>query len=202
MGLTDQDNANAVENTGILLENFGLLLLDGTDDSSSNSGEHILQETGKLDRFILERSGSIVAGFLPEFAVERIITHNDENIILEDIVGELNFSILLEDEGEFDRLVLNGSDATQSDAGERILMELVDTETTKIITETTNKIVSEGQIPLANITLNSSAKNTKGVTRSAEILVRGPTGDIALEDETVNDIDGFVGHGMLVLKWN
>ena len=48
----DQDNANAVENTGILLENFGLLLLDGTDDSSSNSGEHILQETGKLDRFI------------------------------------------------------------------------------------------------------------------------------------------------------
>ena len=78
-------------------------------------------------------------------------------------------------------------------------MELVSTETTKIITETTNKIVSEGQIPLANITLNSSAKNTKGVTRSAEILVR-TTGDIALEDGTVNDIDGFVGHGMLVLN--
>ena len=200
LGATEQDNANAVENTGILLENFGLILLDGTDDSSSNSGEHILQETGKLDRFIIERSGSIVAeAFSTRAVVERIITHNDENIILEDIVGELNFSILLEDEGEFDRLVLNGSDVTQGDAGERILMELVSTETTKIITETTNKIVSEGQIPLANITLNSSAKNTKGVTRSAEILVRA-TGDIALEDETVNDIDGFVGHGMLVLN--
>ena len=37
------------------------------------------------------------------------------------------------------------------------------------------------QIPLENRTLNSSAKNTIGLTRSSEILVR-TTGDIALED--------------------
>ena len=88
-GVVDQNNANVAENVGILLENFGQILLDGTDDSSSNSGEHILQETGKLDRFIIERSGSIVAeAFSTRAVVERIITHNDENIILEDIVGD------------------------------------------------------------------------------------------------------------------
>ena len=51
------------------------------------------------------------------------------------------------------------------------------------------KISSEGQIPLENRTLNSSAKNTIGLTRSSEILVR-TTGDIALED----------GFGNLVLN--
>ena len=35
--VADQDNANVVENTGILLENFGQLLLDGTDTDSSDS---------------------------------------------------------------------------------------------------------------------------------------------------------------------
>ena len=35
----------------------------------------------------------------------------------------------------------------------------------------------------------------------SEIVVR-TTGDIALEDETVNDIDGFVGHGYVGIKWN
>ena len=200
LGAADQDNANAVENTGILLETFGQLLLDGTDESSSDSGNYILQETDKQNRFNLERTGSIVAEtFSTRAVVEHLVTANDDHIILEDIVAELNFSILLEDEGEFDRLVLNGSDASQGDAGERILMELVSTETTRIALESTNKIVSEGQIPLANITLNSSAKNTKGITRSAEILVR-TTGDIALEDGTVNDIDGFTDDGMLVLN--
>ena len=200
LGAADQDNANAVENTGILLETFGQLLLDGTDESSSDSGNHILQETDKPNRFNLERTGSIVAEtFSTRAVVEHLVTANDDHIILEDIVAELNFSIGLEDEGEFDRLVLDGSDATQGDAGEKILMELVSTETTRIALESTNKIVSEGQIPLANITLNSSAKNTKGITRSAEILVR-TTGDIALEDGTVNDIDGFTDDGMLVLN--
>ena len=33
----DQDNANAVENTGVLMENFGQLLLDGTDSSSTTA---------------------------------------------------------------------------------------------------------------------------------------------------------------------
>ena len=39
----DQDNANAVENVGILMENFGQLLLDGTDSSSTNAGSFLTQ---------------------------------------------------------------------------------------------------------------------------------------------------------------
>ena len=58
-GVADQDNANAVENTGILLENFGQLLLDGTDTDSSNSNDYIVQESDQ-SRFTLELSGSII----------------------------------------------------------------------------------------------------------------------------------------------
>ena len=53
-GVADQDNANSVENTGILLENFGQILLDGTDSDSSNADQYVLQETTEVNKFTLE----------------------------------------------------------------------------------------------------------------------------------------------------
>ena len=50
-GVADQDNANAVENTGILLENFGQILLDGSDVDSLNADEYLLQETTDVNKF-------------------------------------------------------------------------------------------------------------------------------------------------------
>ena len=72
---------------------------------------------------------------------------------------------------------------------------------TRIALEDFNTIASEGQIPLDNWTLNSSTNSIGGqaIVRSTEIRTR-TTGDIALEDGTVNDIDGFGGDGMLVLN--
>ena len=67
--------------------------------------------------------------------------------------------------------------------------------------ESTNRFASEGQIPLANWTLNTSENKigSQRVVRSSEIHVR-TTGDIALEDATVNDVDSRSGDGMLVLN--
>ena len=61
-----------------------------------------------------------------------------------------------------------------------------------IVLETTNIIVSAGQIPAENLLINS---NTGGLplVRSADIHVRD-TGDIALEDETDTT------HGFLILN--
>ena len=66
-----------------------------------------------------------------------------------------------------------------ADAGDRILLESSEVVRPylKCQLESTKKIVSGGQIPIENRTLNSSAKNTIGLTRSSEILVR-TTGDI------------------------
>ena len=70
----------------------------------------------------------------------------------------------------------------------KVILDITQSDVGNILLETLDRIVSSGQIPLENRTLNSSAKNTIGITRSSEILVR-TTGDIALEDGTVNDID-------------
>ena len=62
-------------------------------------------------------------------------------------------------------------------------------------------LANEGQIPIENWTLNSSANpvGVQPVVQASEIVVR-TTGDIALEDETINNIDGITGHGYLVLN--
>ena len=54
---------------------------------------------------------------------------------------------------------------------------------TAIALETTNKIPSEGQIPIDNWTLNTSVSSVGGlpIVRSSEIRTR-TTGDIALEN--------------------
>ena len=79
-GVADQDNANVVENTGILLENFGQLLLDGTDTDSSDSNDYIVQESDQSSRFTLELSGSIIEEDLSSASVV-------EHLILEGSSG-------------------------------------------------------------------------------------------------------------------
>ena len=125
--------------------------------------------------------------------------NDGDNFILEELPAEVPIAILLENEGEDDVLVLDGTDSAGDDAGDQIILDITQSDVGNILLETLDRIVSSGQIPLENRTLNSSAKNTIGITRSSEILVR-TTGDIALEDGTINDIDGFVGDGMLVLN--
>ena len=125
--------------------------------------------------------------------------NDGDKFILEELPAEVRIAILLENEGEDDVLVLDGTDSAGDDAGDQIILDITQSDVGNILLETLDRIVSSGQIPLENRTLNSSAKNTIGITRSSEILVR-TTGDIALEDGTINDIDGFVGDGMLVLN--
>ena len=54
-------------------------------------------------------------------------------------------------------------------------------------------LANEGQIPIENWTLNSSANpvGVQPVVQSSEIVVR-TTGDITLEDETNSNSDGFL----------
>ena len=143
--------------------------------------------------------------FSSNSVVEKIILESGEDIRMEGNPFDVGFDIVvldairLESGGEFDQLLLDGTNESGADAGDKVALESSEVVRPALLSEATRKITSEGQIPLENRTLNSSAKNTIGLTRSSEILVR-TTGDIALEDGTVNDIDGFVGHGMLVLN--
>ena len=205
-GVADQDNANAVENTGILLENFGQILLDASDNSGTDENSYLAQETTANNRFTLELSGSLIEEeFSSNSVVEKIILESGEDIRMEGNPFDVGFDIVvldairLESGGEFDQLLLDGTNESGADAGDKVALESSEVVRPALLSEATRKITSEGQIPLENRTLNSSAKNTIGLTRSSEILVR-TTGDIALEDGTVNDIDGFVGDGMLVLN--
>ena len=45
-------------------------------------------------------------------------------------------------------LLLDGTDESGADAGERILIELVEEKPPVLLTESTKKITSEGQIPI------------------------------------------------------
>ena len=127
--------------------------------------------------------------------MELLVTEqNEENIILEE-QDLLNVpqSIKVETGGEFDRIVLDGSDATQGDAGDRILLETTAENISKIQLESTNRIVSEGQIPIESWTLNSITSPIGGqrIVRSTEISTR-ITGEISLEDATNSGSDGML----------
>ena len=90
-----------------------------------------------------------------------------------------------------DIILLDGIDSDSTDAGRALLFESDEELHTAIALETTNKIPSEGQIPIDNWTLNTSVSSIGGlpIVRSSEIRTR-TTGDIALED----------GFGNLVLN--
>ena len=199
-GVTDQNNANVSENVGILLENFGQILLDGTDQDSANADEYLVQETTENNRFTLELSGSIIE---EEFSSNSVIEH----LLLEGESGgrilydaglatsglhsfDRSDRILLE-QGDGDIILLDGIDSDSTDAGRALLFESDEEIHTAIALETTNKIPSEGQIPIDNWTLNSSVSSVGGlpIVQSSEIRTR-TTGDIALED----------GFGNLVLN--
>ena len=200
----EQDNANAVENTGVLLEDFGQLLLDGTDSTSTNANSFLIQETDKRNRFTLELSGSIIEEDISSNStIEYIIDHDGNNIVLENALGSINIdSVLLEQGDGDDSIILNGTDNNQSFAGYKLGLEtsgLIDNP--NVALETNVILANEGQIPFANWTLNSSANpvGVQPVVQASEIVVR-TTGDIALEDETINNIDGITAHGYLVLN--
>ena len=184
----DQDNANSIENTGVLMENFGQLLLNGTDSSSTNAGSFIAQETTKNNKLTLEESGSLIVENNSTHSVVEFLaaeSANDE-ILLEDVHRPLTaFGIQLEqDSYNQDVIILDGMDSDSLYAG--LPLELEDifqvVGTPHIALESTNIIQSEGQIPLDNWTLNSSTSPI-GIVHASEIRVR-TTGDIALEDST------------------
>ena len=72
---------------------------------------------------------------------------------------------------------------TQQMLVDALLFESEEIINTAIALETTNKIPSEGQIPIDNWTLNTSVSSVGGqsIVHSSEIRTR-TTGDIALED--------------------
>ena len=191
-GVIEQNNANAIENVGILLEDFGRIQLDGTDVNSAEAGDYLLHETTEHTRFTLELSGSIIE---EEFSSNSVIEH----LLLEGESGgrilydagqatsglhsfDRSDRILLE-QGDGDIILLDGIDSDSTDAGRALLFESFEIINTAIALETTNKIPNEGQIPIDNWTLNSRTSPVGGlsIVQSSEIRTR-TTGDIALED--------------------
>jgi len=176
---------------GITMEDFGQILLDGTDSSSTDAGHFLAQETTKRNRFTLEQSGNII---VEEFSTNSNVARFDisngstinTNILVEDAINPLPpTGIKLEYDDEEGVIVLNGTDSSASDAGDGLIMEdsLRVRDGMVIVLEENNVFLSEGQIPLSNFTLNSTSVITKGHVQSAEISVRN-TGEIALEDAT------------------
>ena len=208
-GAIYQDNANAIENVGILLEDFGQIQLDGTDSDSTDAGDYLLEETTKSNRFTLELSGSLIS---EDCSTSSVVEH----LILE---GESKGRILYEldsgyayvttldrgdriklEQGDGDILLLDGTNSDSTNAGDAVLFETEETINTTIALETTNRIMSEGQIPLENWTLNSRTSPIGGqpIVHSSEIRTR-TTGDITLEDGTADNLS-YNGQGFLVLN--
>ena len=187
-GTTDEDD--------IVLENFGQLLLDGTDSNGTDDGFKIAQETTKRNYFTLELSGNLVVEDTSTIShsSKMIIegTAND-NIIFEDVLQTLIFpKFQLETDVGEGEIILNGTDSSGNNAGDNIILEDFHRvePNDAVVFEDHSVIASEGHIPVANYTLNSSNVITKGHVRSSEIYVRD-TGDIALEDAT-DDTHGYL----------
>ena len=204
------------EEVGILMENAGKILLDGTsiaDGVVINDGDHVLQETEYRNWFDLEESGAlIVEDFQTNSVVEVLLDETNNDIIVyedataeafwggsireDNTVGVRNFSIKLE-YGEGNIILDSHGGDTSIDLGEGddLLLEEDFVINIGIELETTNKILSEGQIPFDNLTLNSNEINfgLRNIVKSADIKTRD-TGDLALEDATDTT------HGYLVLN--
>ena len=127
-GVADQDNANAVENTGILLENFGQLLLDGTDSDSTDAGDAILLHT--FDEIVspiaLETTIRISnEGQIPfENRTLNSLTSpiGGQSIVRPaEIRTRTTGDIALED--GLGHLVLNGTDSSSTNAGDNMDLE-------------------------------------------------------------------------------
>jgi hypothetical protein len=198
------------------MENAGKILLDGTsiaDGVTIDDGDHVLQETEYRNWFDLEESGAlIVEDFQTNSVVEVLLDETNSDIIIyedataeafwdgsireDNTVGVRNFSIKLE-YGEGNIILDSHGGDTSIDLGEGddLLLEEDFVINIGIELETTNKILSEGQIPFNNLTLNSNEINfgLRNIVKSADIKTRD-TGDLALEDATDTT------HGYLVLN--
>jgi hypothetical protein len=157
------------------MEGSGKILLDGTsitDGVVDNNGEHILQETSLRNWFDLEENGSvIVEDYQTNSIIEKLVDEeNEDTMVLEDATESARW---IKDSG------IDDTTATLS----------------AIMLESSNIIISEGQIPFDNLTLNSSRINfgLRNIVKSADIKTRD-TGDLALEDATDTT------HGYLVLN--
>ena len=201
---------------GILMEGSGKILLDGTsiaDGVAVNDGDHILQETEYRNWFDLEENGVLVVEEHQTNSIVEVLLEetNGETIVFEDAttdafwdgsiredntVGVKNFSIKLE-YGEGNIILDSHGGDTSIDLGEGddLLLEEDFVINFGIELETTTRILSEGQIPFENLSLNSSnIKNgLRNIVRPSFISVRD-TGDITLEDATDTT------HGFLVLN--
>ena len=82
-GQSDTSNANAMDAVGILMEDFGNIVLDGTSSGGSNAGDALLQETDKRNKFITEASGSLV---VEDFSTSSAI----DLILLESGTGQMS----------------------------------------------------------------------------------------------------------------
>ena len=178
------------EEDGITMEDFGQIILDGTDSDGTDAGHYFAQETTKRTRFTLEQSGSIIVEkYSTNSNLARLsITNGAEegNILFEDAINPLEAAnIKLEYDDEEGIIILDATDTSLSDAGDSLDLEdeLRIRNVDVVLLEENNVFVSEGHIPLSNYTLNSTNVITKGNVHSAEISVRS-TGEVALEDAT------------------
>ena len=197
-----QGTSPSTDDDNITMEDFGQILIDATDDSNTDAGHHLIQETSKRNRFTLEQSGTLIVedfSTLSNVAALTLETGAETgDIVLENPLQQVvAFNIKLEDDDNLQGIiVLDGTDSSAADTGDKLdLEEFFDEAPTdhKILLEEHRVFTNEGQIPAANFRLNSTKVITKGNVRSAEVSVRG-TGDIALEDSTDDT------HGYLVLN--
>jgi len=177
---------------GIVMENFGQILLDGTNANADNGGFKLAHETTKRNYFTLEETGTLITEDNSTYSniarMELGDGTNEElgNILFEDAINPLESgNIELEfDDGE-GVIILDATDSVGTNAGDKLNLEdsLRLRNIDVVLLETHNIIKSKGHIPEINYTLNSTSVITKGHVRSAEISVRS-TGEIALEDAT------------------
>jgi len=208
----ESSQANGEEADGILLEDFGVIVLDGTDATGLNAGDAIIREeidgdsrriltedtgslvvedysTNSFKESILLESGTQVSGH-DSLAIESSLTQDDDiddGVLLEDGTGESAGSLI----------ILNGTDSSSSDAGFKLLLQVDEDEVLLnprvFLMESSDIFPSVGSIPLSNFTLNSINSGYDPVTHSSVITTRR-TGDIALEDgtDTEDSSNGFL----------
>ena len=135
--------ANGEEADGILLEDFGVIVLDGTDatglrcwsaiireEIDGDSRRILTEDTGSLvvedystnsfKETILLESGTQVSGH-DHLAIESSLTQDDDiddGVLLEDGTGESAGSLI----------ILNGTDSSSSDAGFKLLLQVDEDE--------------------------------------------------------------------------
>ena len=207
-GQSETSNANAVDAVGVLMEDFGYIILNGTSSGGSNSGDALLQETDKRNKFITEASGSLVVeDFSTSSILDLILLESGtgqmsghDHINVEDAVSrdeKIADGFLLEEgTGETigSNLVLNGTDSDSTNAGDKVLAQINEDELKQnprsLALETTNVFVSEGTIPFGNWTLNTTDTGFDPVINQSVITLTD-AGDIALEDST-DSSSGFI----------